>query len=41
MVESSKIAVYSAPFGLTWGADVALFVDEADIEAVALWGVTG
>jgi hypothetical protein len=34
VVESSRIAVYSVPCGLTWGADVA------DMEALALWGVT-
>ena len=38
MVESSRIAVHSVPCGLTWGADVA-FVAEADIEALASWGV--
>ena len=36
MVESSSIAVYSVPCGLTWGADVA----EADLEALAVSGFT-
>ena len=34
VVERSRIAAYSVPCGLTWGAD------EADMEAPALWGVT-
>ena len=40
MAESSRIAVYSVPCGLTWGADVALLVGEADMEEIALSGVT-
>jgi hypothetical protein len=34
------IAVYSVPCGLTWVADVALFVGEADMETLVLGGVT-
>ena len=42
MVESSRIAVYSVPCGLAWGADVALITGEADIpvEVLASRGVT-
>ena len=40
VVESSRIAVYSVPCGLIWDADVALFIGEADMEAVALYWVT-
>ena len=40
MVESSTIAVYSVPSGLTLVADVALFVGEADMEALVLMGIT-
>ena len=40
MVESSTIAVYSVPCGLTWATDVALFVGEADMEALVLGEVT-
>ena len=39
--ESSRIAVYSAPWGFIWSTNVALFVGEADMEAIALSGVTG
>ena len=34
VVESSRIAVYSVPCGLTWDADVALFFGEAEMEGV-------
>ena len=34
MVESSRIGVFSVPCGLTWGADVALFIGEADTEGM-------
>ena len=40
MDESSRIAVYSVPCGLTWGVDVALFVGEVNMEAIALSRVT-
>jgi hypothetical protein len=40
VVESSRIAVYSEPCAMAWGADVILFVGEADLEAPVLWGVT-
>ena len=40
MVERSRIAINSVPFGMTWGADVVLFVGEADMEALALSGIT-
>ena len=40
MLESSRIAVYSVACGMTWDADVSLFVAEADMEALALFGVT-
>ena len=40
MVEISTIAVYSVPCGLTWVADVTLFIGEADIEVLVLGGVT-
>ena len=34
MVESPSVEVYSVPCGLTWDADVALFVGEADMEGI-------
>ena len=37
VVKSSRIAVYSVPCGLTWGADVALFFGKADMEGVVEW----
>ena len=41
VVESSRIAVYAVPCGLIWGAEVALFVGKAVMEALALSGITG
>ena len=38
--EADMDAINSVPCGLIWDADVALFVAEADIEALALWGIS-
>ena len=39
-VERSRIAVYSVPCGMTWGAEVVLFIGKADMEGLSLSGMT-